>query len=260
MPSSKLDGLLPLIVNAGDAGVTRGKIKKKFGQSQARAAEWNDKLVALIRDGEIWGPLKFGSSELYFASGRGPSVETASKAIAALVSKSGVKLLSKAGLEKAVIGKNARFFAHGIEYAVKSRAIVELSCGNSKYYLHRDAAANHFRFEVTAPVPSHTLPEPRPVEPAPSAAGLTLESMLPTYRRLKAEQGGFSAVKIFDLMHALNGSKDDLHRLLIDETKAGRVTIHPTTSVELPKEVVDAAIRLPGFPEPFVTVVVKSEP
>ena len=93
-------------------------------------------------------------------------------------------------------------------------------------------------------------PEPR----------LTLENLLPAYRRLKAGQGGFSAVKIFDLMKALDGSKEDLHRLLVEEAKAGRVTIHPTTSVELPAEVIDAGIRLPGFSEPFVTVVVKNEP
>jgi hypothetical protein len=87
-----------------------------------------------------------------------------------------------------------------------------------------------------------------------------LETLLPAYRRLKAEQGGFSAVKIFDLMQVLDGSKEDLHRLLIDEAKAGRVSIHPTTSVELPAELVDAGIRLPGYPEPFVTVIVKNEP
>jgi hypothetical protein len=46
----------------------------------------------------------------------------------------------------------------------------------------------------------------------------------------------------------------------LEEAKAGRITIHPTTSVDLPREVVDAGIRLAGFPEPFVTVVVKSEP
>ncbi len=45
--------------------------------------------------------------------------------------------------------------------------------------------------------------------------------------------------------------------MLVEEAKAGRVTIHPTTSVELPKEVIEAGIRLPGYSEPFITVVVK---
>jgi hypothetical protein len=60
-------------------------------------------------------------------------------------------------------------------------------------------------------------------------------------------------------MKALKRPKEDLHRLLVEEAKAGRLTIHHTTSVDLPPEVIDAGIRLPGFAEPFVTVVVKSE-
>lgn len=60
-------------------------------------------------------------------------------------------------------------------------------------------------------------------------------------------------------MKALNLPKEVLHRLLVEEAKAGRITIHPTTSVELPAEVIDAGIRLPGFAEPFVTLVVKND-
>jgi hypothetical protein len=66
-------------------------------------------------------------------------------------------------------------------------------------------------------------------------------------------------VKIFDLMKALNLPKSDLHPLLIEEAKAGRITIHHTTSVELAPEVIDAGIRLPGFTEPFITVVIKND-
>jgi hypothetical protein len=121
-------------------------------------------------------------------------------------------------------------------------------------------AADYFGFPKTSSDNAIDLPQASPTEANPASPRLTLENLLPVYRRLKAEQGGFSAVKIFDLMQALNGSKEDLHRLLIQETKAGRVTIHPTTSVDLPKEVIDAGIRLAGFSEPFVTVIVKSEP
>jgi hypothetical protein len=266
MPS-KLDDLLPAIINAGDSGLSAGKITEKFaGKSKTkdRLAELRDKLAALVRGGAIRGPLKHGATQYYFAVGHGPSIETASEATVALIVRSGVKLLSKAGLEKKVTGMNKRFFADGIKHAVANQAIVELSCGSSKYYLHRDVAADYFGFEVAGIESARPPQQPRPPEPKslePShAPSLTLEKMLPAYRRLRAEQGGFSAVKIFDLMHALNGSKEDLHRLLIDETKAGRVTIHPTTTVNLPKEEIEAGIRLPGFPEPFVTVVVRNEP
>ena len=80
-----------------------------------------------------------------------------------------------------------------------------------------------------------------------------MEDLLPVYRRLKAEQGGFSAVKIFDLMKALNLPKSDLHRLLIEEAKAGQ-NYDPSHHLGRARaEVVDAGIRLPGFTEPFVT-------
>jgi hypothetical protein len=251
--ASKLDELLPAIIDAGGSGLSIGKIKTKFAGKSARKnpeTAVQEKLTALVREGAIWGPLKYSRTQHYFAAGRGPSIETASDAIVELVSRSGVKLLSKAALKDKVKGMNARFFADGLKHAVASQAILELSCGKPKYYLHRGVAADYFGFETTAQEPP-TLPQ------QPS---LTLANLLPTYRRLKAEQGGFSAVKIFDLVQAFNGSKEDLHRLLIEEAKAGRITIHPTTSVDLPKEVIDAGIRLPGFPEPFVTVVVKSEP
>lgn len=258
---SKLDELLPTIIDAGDKGLSRGKITERFaGKSKAkqRTAELEEKLAALARDGAIWGPLKHGATQYYFATGRGPSVETAGEAIVGLVFRSGIKLLSKAGLEKKVLGMNRRFFVDGLKHAASSGRILELSCGSSKYYLHRDVAADYFGFEPTAPA----APEPaqRPASAQASPARLTLDDLLPAYRRLKAEQGGFSAVKIYDLMQAMNGSKDDLHRMLVEEAKAGRITIHPTTSVDLPREVVDAGIRLPGFAEPFVTVVVPGEP
>ena len=254
---SKLDDLLPTIIDAGDKGLSFGKITESFaGKSKPkqRMAELQEKLSVLARDGAIRAPLKHGATLYYFAAGRGPSVETASEAIVGLVSKSGIKLLSKPGLEKKVIGMNRRFFADGLKHATSGGRILELSCGSSKYYLHREVAADYLGFEATGSEPPRTKPGD------PAAAGLSLDDLLPAYRRLKAEQGGFSAVKIYDLVQAMNGSKDDLHRLLVEEAKAGRVTIHPTTSVDLPKEIVDAGIRLPGFPEPFVTVVVKGEP
>ena len=261
--ASKIDDLFPTIIGAGDSGVSIGKITERFvGKSKAkqRTAELRERLAALVRDGSVRGPLKYRGTQHYFAAGRGPSIETASDTIVRLVARSGVKLLSKAGLEDKVTGMNRRFFADGLQYAVASQAILELSCGKPKYYLHREVAAEYFGLGATAPEPPIPVPQPSPIDPRPIKPNLTLENLLPAYRRLKAEQGGFSAVKIYDLMQSLNEPKEDLHRLLVEEAKAGRVTIHPTTSVELPKEVVDAGIRLPGFPEPFVTVVVKSEP
>jgi hypothetical protein len=257
--ASKLDDLLQAITQANDAGLTVGAIRARFiGKSKTKAgdreAELREKLASLAREGAIWGPVKHGVAQYYFATGRGPSIETASALVVRLVLRSGAKLMSRPGLEKKVTGMDRRFFPDAIKHAVASRTIIELACGTSKYYLHRDVAAEHFGFEEATSADKIISPEPTT---APISA-LAFEDLLPVYRRLKAEQGGFSAVKIFDLMKALNLPKEVLHRLLVEEAKAGRITIHPSTSVALPAEVVDAGIRLPGFAEPFVTVVVKN--
>ncbi|RAI39836.1 hypothetical protein [Rhodoplanes roseus] len=261
--ASKLDDLLPAIVNAGDAGLTVAKIKTKFiGKSTSpdRDKALADTLAALVRDGEIWGPVKHSRTQYYFATGRGPSIESASAIVVRLVLQSGTKLLSRPGLEKKVTGMHRRFFPDAIKHAVAGQAIVELSFGTSKCYLHRDVAADRFGFDT-----ADVAEAPAPVRPdaaqhaATGAAALGFDAVLPAYRRLKAEQGGFSAVKILDLQTALGAPREALHALLLAEAKAGRVSIHPTTSVELPAAVIEAGIRLPGFSEPFVTVVVKDD-
>jgi hypothetical protein len=77
--SSKLDNLLPMIIDAHDSGLTVGAIKAKFiGKSSAKAkdreVELREKLAELIREGAIWGPLKHGVAQYYFAAGQGPSM------------------------------------------------------------------------------------------------------------------------------------------------------------------------------------------
>lgn len=133
--ASKLDDLLPAIIATNDAGLTIAVIRTKFiGTSGAKGRKvvLEEKLYSLVRAGAIWGPVKHGPSQYYFAAGRRPSIETASHVVVDLASRSGVKLLSKAGLEKKVTGMHRRFFPDAIKHAVASRAIVELACGASR--------------------------------------------------------------------------------------------------------------------------------
>jgi hypothetical protein len=81
--ASKLDTLLQAIIQANDAGLTVGAIRAKFiGKSSTNAkdreAEVREKLALLVREDAIWGPVKHGVGRYYFATGRGPSIETAS--------------------------------------------------------------------------------------------------------------------------------------------------------------------------------------
>jgi hypothetical protein len=74
---------------------------------------------------------------------------------------------------------------------------------------------------------------------------------------LKTEQGGIGTVKIFDIMTGLGAAKESLHRLLIEEAKSGRVSLHRASTAKFPAEVIEAGIRLEGQPEPLVTIVLK---
>ena len=243
---SEFDAILEEVTRAEDGGLSQAKIVAKIlgksaGKDKVREAELRDWLVARVREGVLRGPFATAKSKLYFAAGRGPSIESVGARVERLVSQSGVKQSSKATLEKKIAGLDRRFFADAVADAIARKAILEVVCGRSKYYLHRDVAVERLGFGD---------------EPA-ATASLTFADLLPIYRRLKAEQSGFSTVKIFDVIEASGASKAEVHRVLVEEAKAGRVALHPTTSVGLPPEVVAAGVRLPGFAEPFITVVVK---
>jgi hypothetical protein len=238
-----LDDILPEIVNAGDAGVPRGRIKEKV--AKRHRDEISQTLKALVDAKEVWGPVKHGNSEYYFAWERGPSAKTAANVISGLVSKSGTRLLTKTQLEKQVGGMDAKFFAEGIELAISTKRIVQLVCGKSKRYFHRETAEKYFSLALPPPVGR------------PDRSELTMETVRPILLRLTAEQGGLSTIKIYDLLRSLDVSKEELHEFLKKEAKAGRLTIHPTTSVKLMPEVIEAGIKLPGFSEPFVTVAIR---
>jgi hypothetical protein len=62
---------------------------------------------------------------------------------------------------------------------------------------------------------------------------------------------------IADVIRESGLSKEQVHRWLTDEARAGRVTIHPTTSVDLPREAMDAGLSIPGFKEPFISAYFK---
>lgn len=328
-PQPSLEQLLPLIENKGDAGLALSKIKQQLisrSQDPARTAELEAKLDALLRARAIhWLPTQAKKPDtLYFAAGRGPSVEkvgaaiaafarepgttvfssahlakkitgndqlildqaikhalktgdilsettekgktrttwyfaperrpsvgTVSAAIAAWALQAGTTLLSKAALKKKLTELEVPFLDAAIQHNLKAQVLEELTCGTAKnqdaikYYLHRDIAARDFG--TLAPTP----------RPAQRPKDLAFEDLLPVYRRLKSEQRGLSTVKIFDLLKELQVPKDLLHRVLIAAAREGRATIHHSTSAELPQEVMDAGIRLEGFSEPFITVVVK---
>jgi hypothetical protein len=252
MPTNaKNDALRLQISEAGDKGLPLSKMKLG-GDKKAAAAELRDLLATLARDGAIRGPFKSGGSQIYFSAGHGPSVDRVCELVERLVRDAGVKPPSKKTLEDKVKGLNKRYFPDALKQAMAKRAILELSRGATKFYLHRDIAAERFGFETQGRLEAAEQPKPE--------RELTFVELTTVYHRLKAEQGGFTAVKIYDVVKALEAPTERVHELIAREAKAGRVSIHPTNSVNLPREVMDAALRLPGHAEPFVTVAVREDP
>jgi hypothetical protein len=240
----RLDAVLPLIQEAQDNGVTLSEISNKiFGQPKSPPALAR-KLQALAEEKAIREPLKYNKEPYYFGLGRGPSAEGVSEQVVQIAKELGSRPPSEKALKGKVTGIKAVMLDKAIQLAVRSRAVLPLDCGGSMFYVHREVAEKHFG-QLAA----------RGGEP-PKA--LLFEDILPAYRRLKAEQGGLSTVKIFDLMTALKVSKDALHDLLKRETKAERLTIHHS-NVTLAEEVMAAGIHIEGIERPFVTVVIKRD-
>jgi hypothetical protein len=173
--------------------------------------------------------------------------------IEVLLRSAGAKVTSRSSLEIKMKGLPKVLFADALRSLKADGKIVALKAATGgALYVHREPLLEQLRLadgvELEKP--------PRPAAPVPSTK-LTLEDVRRVYAAMRTQQGGISAVKIFDILKGVGGSKDELHRLLLSEAQHGRVTLHPATTVNFPREVTEAGIRLEGQPHPFVTVVMK---
>ena len=244
-----LDEILGGIQSAGNKGITFADMEKKLRKKFK--AQLPTTLEKLLHSGLIWGPLKKGQSKYYFQTGYGPSVETTVQTIFQLAKDAGVKLLSKAAFEDKITGFQGKFLADALRVSVSERILLKIICGKkSTYFLHREVAEEYFHLN------GKKLGDEQPSD-AKSDHALNMETVRPVYEKLKREQGGFGTIKIYDLLKALNVSKAVLHDFLLREAKAERLTIHPTTTVNYPSEIIEAGIRVEGHPDPLVTVVFK---
>ena len=248
-PEWQTSKLVEYLATAGAKGLTKSALAQKI--PAARRNKSPSILSELRSAGSIKGPFK-KRSDYYFAPQFAPTRAHAEALIEDLLRDAGTKLSTKTALNDRVTGFLRIFFKDALA-ALKSEArIVELRAGRSIYYVHRDAVLEQLR-----------LTDNQGAGPPPASiqsfrhADVTLEDVRPIYERLKTEQGGIGTVKIYDIMTRLGAAKADLHRLLIDEAKSGRISLHRASTANFPPEVIEAGIRLEGQPEPLVTVVLK---
>jgi hypothetical protein len=241
------DLILQSLAKAGARGLTEAALAKRLHVS---AKEIPALLEPLKLDGSLYGPFRIGQSKRYFAGEHAPTREKVTAKIEEWLRDAALNLTSFSKLEALFKGAAKAFFLDALSALKADGKIVELrDPRKSKLYLHREPLLEQLRAQVEIRDRGHASEK--------LVAAISLEQVRPVYQALKAQQGGISAVTIFDILKGVSASKEELHRLLLDEAKRGRVTLHPSSTTNFNREVVDAGIKLEGQPYPFVTVVLK---
>src|SRR5262249_34548675 len=162
-----------------------------------------------------------------FVTEQAPTVEQVEARIEQRLRDAGLKLTSFSDLEISARFAPKAFFKDALSALKANGMIVELRGPmKSKLYLHREPLLEQLRPERQLSKPG--LPSKKDL------ASISLEQVRPVYEKLRAQQGGISAVTIFDVLKGVGGRKEELHRLLLDEAKRGRVTLHPASTVDFP--------------------------
>jgi hypothetical protein len=244
--------LIAALMAAGTKGMTKANLEKAI--PKAIRSKSGSILLELRSTNSIHGPFK-NRSDYYFAPQFAPTRLQGEMLIEKLLRDAGLRLTTKSDLSAKVNGFLRVFFNDALA-ALKSEAkLVELKRGPSIFYVHREAVLEQLRLTDNLAF-SHQVEFPAPSN---RSRTLTLKDIHPIYQALKREQGGISTVKIYDILTRLNAAKEDLHRLLVDEARNGRVSLHPASTVTFPAEVMAAGIRLEGQSAPLVTVILAED-
>jgi hypothetical protein len=242
--------LLEALRMAGVKGLSPTGAAKK---AKIPVAKIDACLSDLRSKGLLLGPITKGKAKYYFEAAHAPSSAKAQAEIENILLGSGVKLTSRQKLEEELKGFLKPFLRDALSVLKSEGRIVEFKqTNNAIVYAHRDPILE--RLQVGNEPASKE--DSGPQTPSPRRT-LTLEDVHPAYEKLKAQQGGISVVKIYDLLAATGVARDDLHHLLREEARRGRVSLHPATTVNFPPEVIEAGIRIEGERDPRVTVVFK---
>jgi hypothetical protein len=239
--------LVDLLGKAGAKGLTLALLTRRA--PAGIRSEIPAMLQKLQTRGAIRGPFRIARAQYYFSSADGPTREQAEARIEDILLKAGTAVTSRSGLKNKLKRFPELLFDEALSRLRSEGRIVELKGPKAiAYYVHCEPMLELLQGDAGA------NKKPRFAEPA---RALTLDELRPFYEALKAQQGGIGTVKIYDLWQRVGGSQADLHRLLLQEARDNHLTLHPASTVNFPREVMDSAIRLEGQPYPFVTVVLK---
>lgn len=228
---------------AADQGETATKLKELAGKSP--------KIKQLLAEGAIRGPIKIGRAARYFLPEHAPTQDQVARRIEGVLRGAGLKLTSISKLDEIVKPARKPWFSDALSALKADGRIVEVKdARRSKFYLHREPLVEQLGLDPVTSIPSLH----------PTTVGthaISFNEIRSAYESVKAEQGGISAVTIVSVLTKLRVGKAELHQLMLDEVKKGRITLHRATTVNFPREVVDAGILLEGEQHPFVTFTIK---
>jgi hypothetical protein len=237
---------------AGTKGLSKANLAKSLSASPGNR-ELASALTRLKARGAIRGPFRIGQSNLYFDANGAPTREQLESRIEDLLQRAGTRATTRSDLEEGMKGAPKSLFRDALSALKGEGRLVELrNAKRSPLYVHRDAIFDQLRLKGGA----EDGRRPRP----PTPASLTLEDVRPAYLTLKAEQGGISAVKIYDIWKRLKVPKEELHAMLLHEAQRGRVSLHAASTVNFPREVIEAGIKVDGQSQPYVTFIFREKP
>jgi hypothetical protein len=245
------EDIVRVLARAGTKGLTTTALAKAIS-AQTGNKQLSTAITKLKSRGAIRGPFRMGRFSLFFEAKSAPTREHLESRIEDLLRRAGTRVTTRSDLEKGMKGVVQSLFKDAISALKAEGKIVELrNARRSSLYVHREAIIDQLRVE------SESDCRPPPATQPSEAASISLDDVRQHYLTLKAEQGGISAVKIYDVLKKLGVSKGKLHALLLREAQHGRVSLHTASTINFPREVMEAGIRIEGEQQPYVTFILR---
>jgi hypothetical protein len=247
------EDIVRALARVGTKGLTAAALAKAISAPAANK-QLSSAITKLKSRGAIRGPFRIGRFSLFFEAKSAPTREYLESRIEDMLRRAGTRVTTRSDLDNGMKGVVQSLYKDAISALKAEGKIVELrNARRSPLYVHRDAIIDQLRVESGGDRDRRPPSSPQP----PEATSISLEDVRPYYLALKAEQGGISTVKIHDILKKLGVSKDKLHALLLHEAKRGRVSLHAASTVNFPREVMEAGIRIEGEEQPYVTFILR---
>jgi hypothetical protein len=247
------EDIVRALARVGTKGLTAAALAKAISAPAANK-QLSSAITKLKSRGAIRGPFRIGRFSLFFEAKSAPTREYLESRIEDMLRRAGTRVTTRSDLDNGMKGVVQSLYKDAISALKAEGKIVELrNARRSPLYVHRDAIIDQLRVESGGDRDRRPPSSPQP----PEATSISLEDVRPYYLALKAEQGGISTVKIHDILKKLGVSKDKLHALLLHEAKRGRVSLHAASTVNFPREVMEAGIRIEGEQQPYVTFILR---